>query len=1157
MASNRKTSQWTTKYRWCGYALPGGARLSVGVLVMVSALGAGRPLPRASVQQQTAPIQNNSGQAEPDIRPLAPGKLIERELGVGQAHAYAITLAAGQFIQIVVEQKGVNVALTLLATDGTQAAETNLTTSLGRESLSYEAAAAGVYRLMVRAVAPTAPTGTYALRIDLRDVATAADKQRLRAERLLTEGVNLAAKRGAGLQSAIDSFQQAVTLWREIRDRYWEAYTLYRIGVANFSLSRYEPARDYFSQTLAIRKEIKDRAGEGSALTALGNVCGALSRYQEAIEYFDQALPIRRELKDRDGEEATLNNLANTYRFLSRFEKAIGYYEQSLVISREMKDRINEGAILNNLGGAHESLGRHETALDYYEKALVISREVKDRAGEEARLGNLALVYNRLSRSEEAVQYLRQALAITREVKDRVNEGIVFSNLGQAHIRLGQYEQAAGYYEQGLAIRREVKDRAGEGLALSGLGEAYYLLKRYEEALACDQQAVVIARDVKNLTGEGTALTDLGIVYRQLNRYQEAVESFSRALAIVRETKDPGQEETALHQFAILERDQGNLAHARELIEESLRVAESTRAGFYSQQLRAFYSASVQDSHQFYVDLLMRINDNRPAGGTADDYVGLALQANERSRARTLLELLAEARADIRQGVDPSLLEQERDLKRQLDAEADSRTRLLSRPHSAEQIAALDREINGREDEFQRLQAAIRRRSPHYAALTQPQPLGVPEIQQTLDGDTILLEYALGEERSYLFALTPTSLSSWRLPPRTEIEAGARKLYRLLTARQPRDGETDVQRRARDAEADAKYRAEAAALSKVLLGPVAAQLGSKRLLIVAPGALEYVPFTVLPEPVDSRSPAGNAGTPSPEPPETDPKPLIVKHEIVFLPSASVLAALRTETSGRLPNARSVAVLADPVFSGNDPRVRRGTARSNPTPVSPSSKQGSQEAFSNRSIDLEHAVRVVRGSAGGSLPRLPFSRQEAEAIASTTSDRSVLMALDFDANRNTATAGDLGQYRVVHFATHGLLDTEHPELSGLVFSLVDRAGRPQDGFLRLHDIYNMHLPVEVVVLSACQTGLGREIQGEGLMGLTRGFMYAGAERVVASMWQVDDVATSELMKRFYHGMFKAGMTPAAALRAAQVDLLSHKQWQAPYYWGAFVLQGEWR
>lgn len=165
------------------------------------------------------------------------------------------------------------------------------------------------------------------------------------------------------------------------------------------------------------------------------------------------------------------------------------------------------------------------------------------------------------------------------------------------------------------------------------------------------------------------------------------------------------------------------------------------------------------------------------------------------------------------------------------------------------------------------------------------------------------------------------------------------------------------------------------------------------------------------------------------------------------------------------------------------------------------------------------------------------------------------AVDFAASRATVIGSPLDQYSIVHFATHAVLNENHPESSGIVLSMVNQAGRPQPGFLRIDDIYNLRLPVNLVVLSACKSALGKDVRGEGLIGLTRGFMYAGARGVVASLWKVDDEATAELMKRFYGGMFKQGLTPAAALRQAQLEMWQSKRWHSPYYWAAFVIQGQ--
>jgi CHAT domain-containing protein len=310
----------------------------------------------------------------------------------------------------------------------------------------------------------------------------------------------------------------------------------------------------------------------------------------------------------------------------------------------------------------------------------------------------------------------------------------------------------------------------------------------------------------------------------------------------------------------------------------------------------------------------------------------------------------------------------------------------------------------------------------------------------------------------------------------------------------------------------------------MLLGPVADRLDKKRLLIVADGALQYIPFGALP------------------PPQKDYKShaLIIDYEIVNLPSASSLAMLRREFAGRQPAAGMVAILADPVLQSDDTRVRQAGA------------QAKTEAVAANGDLLRSATDVGIMS----FPRLQATRREAEAILALAAEGKNLKALDFEASRATAGSPDLADYRIVHFATHGLINNQRPQLSGIVLSLVDEQGRSQDGFLRAHDIYNLRFGADLIVLSACRTALGEEVKGEGLVGLTQAFMYAGAPRVVASLWNVQDRATAELMTRFYEKMLKEGMPPAAALRAAQVSMLKQARWKAPYYWAGFLLQGEW-
>jgi CHAT domain-containing protein/tetratricopeptide (TPR) repeat protein len=690
-------------------------------------------------------------------------------------------------------------------------------------------------------------------------------------------------------------------------------------------------------------------------------------------------------------------------------------------------------------------------------------------------------------------------------------------------------------YHEALELYRRAGARSGEAGTLNRIGEAYWGLGETQKALEKFNEALPISRAISVRKVEAITLNNIGAVYDSLGEIQKALERYNEALLLRRAVGDRDGEATTLLGIAHVERKRGNLTQARQLIEQAVGLIESLRANIAGQELRASYFASRQDFYRSYIDILMQMHKQN--SDAVFDAVAFAV--SERARARSLLELLKESRADIRQGVDSSLLERERSLRQRINAKAAAQVSLLNRKHTPAQADAAAKEIASITDEYEELRAQIRARSPRYAALTQPQPLGLAEIQQqVLDPDTLLLEYSLGDNASYLFVVSQTSITSHQLPKRAEIEAATRRVRETLTAPQPRPGETAAERQARIKDARASYWPQAAALSRMLLGPAASQLGAKRLLIIADGALQYLPFGALPAPEMEKDRDRETGGQAGKGTGKISNPLIVDHEIIHLPSASALAVLRRELAGRQPAAKAVAVLADPVFSADDARVKPGNKA-----------QAGKEAPS----DLTRAVSDV----GGELRRLLMTKDEAENILSVTPRNGGYAALDFRANRATATSDELSNYRIVHFATHGLLNSEHPELSGLVLSLVDEQEQPQDGFLRMHEIFNLRLPAELVVLSACQAGLGKELKGEGLVGLTRGFMYAGAARVVASLWKVNDVATAELMKRFYRLMLQDGMRPAAALREAQIEMWKRPQWQSPFYWGGFILQGEWK
>ena len=1011
---------------------------------------------------------------------------VQRELKGGETHSYRISLNAGQYLYAVVEQQGIDVETAVFGPDGKQLSQSDSPNDrYGTEPVVLLSTTSGEYRVEVRSPNSRNPPGHYAIRIIALREASAVDKGHAAAQRMFDEARKMRTQPNAATRRAmIAKYRETLPLFEAAGDNYRRSLALLSIGDTYYRLNEFREALDYFNQTLALTATLGDKRLEAGALNYAGGMLDILADVGKALNQYQRALKLARDVGWQVGEANALSNIGKIYNDAADWQKALDYYSQALAINKSLGNKRSEALTLNNIGIAYSLSGEQEKALDY----------------------------------------LQQSLLLFRDVKDKDSEAYTLVNIGRVHARMSEFEKALDQYRPAQVIQKQAGNRSQEGETLDEIGAVYAALGRHKEAVDYHRQAIEILHSVGNLRREALALTNLGEAYNLLDQPEKALEQFNQALAIIRSI-DVSIAATALEGAARAEAKRGNLAEARKYIGESLALIETVRTRSSSLQMRASYRASVEKAYEFYIDVLMQQHAQDPARG----YDAEALQASERGRARSLLDHLSETRVDIRQGVNAGLIEKERELSRELNAKAEREMQLKVRKGSAEELATVRREISALEDEYQQVQATIRQSSPQYAALTQPQPLGRKEIQQQLDADTLLLEYSLGQERSYLWAVGKDSLKSYVLPAQDDIAKVKDRVYESLTARSViKSLETPAQRTSRIAQADKDFEQAASELSRMILAPVASELKNQRLVIVADGALQYVPFAAL-----SVSSVSSVAT---------SQPLIVDHEVISVPSVSAFAVQRANLANRELAPKTLAVVADPIFSTSDPRVKRDAA----------------ENAETATRSFEH-LPANTTTAGGqlSIPRLPFTRSEADRILAVARAGSNLKALDFRANRAMATSGELSKYRYVHFATHGYLDTTRAGLSAIVLSLFDEKGNPQDGFLRTHDVYNLKLPAELVVLSACETGLGKDVRGEGLEGLTRGFMYAGARRVVVSLWSVNDKATAALMQRLYTGMLRSNKTPAAALRAAQIEMLRTAQWQSPYYWAPFVMQGEWR
>ncbi|BAY09334.1 CHAT domain-containing tetratricopeptide repeat protein [Calothrix sp. NIES-2098] len=935
-------------------------------------------------------------------------------------------------------------------------------------------------------------------------------------------------------QQALEFYNKALPLYRAVGDRSGEATTLNNIGAVYDDLGEKQQALAYYNKALPLYRAVGDRSGEATTLNNIGLVYDALGEKQQALAYYNKALPLYRAVGDKDGEGTTLNNIGLVYDALGEKQQALAYYNKALPLYRAVGDKDGEGTTLNNIGKVYSDLGENQKALEAYNSALPLRRAVGDRRGEAITLNNIGVVYDALGEKQKALEYYNNALSLRRAVGDRSGEATTLNNIGVVSSALEEKQKALEFYNKALPLYRAVGDRSGEATTLNNIGGVYDDLGEKQQALAYYNKVLPLRQAVGDRGGEAKTLVNIGKVYADLGEKPKALKYYNNALPLIRAVGDRDGEASTLGNIAHLERSRGNLQTARTNVEAAIKIIEELRTKIDSKELRTSYFATVQGYYKFYIDLLMELHKKEPSQG----YAALALHYSERSRARSLIELLNEANAKILKGANPQLIAQERDLRQQIDAKDTLRRNLETSTNKNDLVtkAAIERlskEIKNLLNQYQEVQAKIRASNPEYAKLTNPDPdkdiLKLPQIQQQLDKDTLLLQYSLGEERSYLWAVTPTSMQVYTLPPRQEIEK--------LTERISQDLKSPI---ANDATI-----ASSKKLSQIILAPVADQLPGKRLVIVADGVLQTIPFAAL---ADINTQASSL--PHPNPLLKGERglergslyqPLMVNHEIVNLPSASTIAFQRQQLANRKPAPKALAILADPVYSATDKRV--------------TGKPENTQLGSNLEIERSALERAARSLKRNGWDRLENTATEAKEILKLVPASSSLEALNFDANYNQATSSALNQFRILHFAAHGFVNQEQPQLSGIVLSLVDKKGNPISGYLRLGDLFNQDYPAELIVLSACETGLGKNVNGEGLVGLTRGLMYAGAARVVVSLWKVGDESTSVLMQEFYKQMLQQGKTPAQALRAAQSKL-----WQdgrSPDEWAGFTVQGEWR
>ena len=877
-----------------------------------------------------------------------------------------------------------------------------------------------------------------------------------------------------------------------------------------------------FSLTTGVRVQVhaQQTAEQANALLAASQTQN-LTNHQQALQTALEALAIFNNLGDQQGKAEAKFLIGKYQTALGTLADAKTTYEESHQLYQSVQDIPGVFASLIGLNIVAQRQGDWVTALQYLGQAELLATVDSPPSRRALMANSLADLYRAnglpvIARTEyeRARDYFLQMQPPDTRSANRSKMLI-----GYTYLLEENYTDAAIHLNEALASLTYDLDKAN---CHEYLGRVHIGLQQYDEALQRLETALESYEAAHNATEAARVLALIAQINEQQGALAQARTRYRDALQRFQTIGDRVNESAVNFSLGKLELKASNLKQAEKYLKSSLETTEELRRASIANDLTTAYSATVHERYQTYIECLVRKNKLRPSQRLHIE----AFQISELARARSLAELLRYNPPAA--GPHQELAKQERSLRQTLGERISARIRLLgemaTKPKDREQLRArlpaLETAIQEARHAHGKVAAELRQVDPLFAQIQQPTAYSLEQIQREVidDDQTVLLEFMLGDEASYAWAVRKNDFKFYELKNRTTINNAADALYKL-SANKP-DGDTEQ-----------RIKQAGAELTKLVLEPLKEQLNARRLIIVADGALHYVPFQMLPVPANEN------------------EPLVTNYEIVNTPSASILGQLRKEKQQRQPTKRLLAAFGDPVFPANYAEFKGSGSGE----LLASAKPNALEPWRRAARDIEIAADNVDASM---LQPLTFSKFELQKL-SDLGGATAMIARGFEASRENLMRTNLSDFSVLHFATHGVLDPKDPEVTGFFLSMVDDSGRPQNGFITTPDIYALHAPVDLVVLSACRTGLGKGVRGEGLIGLTSGFMHAGASSVAASLWKVDDNATAHLMEHFYINLLQNNMPPAEALRAAQNVLRQDQRWQSPHYWAGFTLQGEYQ
>jgi CHAT domain-containing protein/tetratricopeptide (TPR) repeat protein len=890
-----------------------------------------------------------------------------------------------------------------------------------------------------------------------------------------------------------------------------------------YKLSDYHAAREAALASIAVDTEAADLQGQGLAWKTLSSVEYFLGDYAAGIQAAQNAISLYEKTGDDYWQGILLGNLAYTYRETGDTAHALESSEQALVIARRIQDKFGVAFNLEALATVHLSRGELERSFELYYEALDATRVQPYPAVEAAIWSGLGDLYSQLNDEKRAEECFQKALPLTEAASDAAGMLKVLSSLGELYLRQNRPSEASAILQKGQKQAERLGLLREQSLLSAAVARSEAALGDSKAARASFEVAVDVATRIANKDAQAGALLHFGDFEHQTGHAARARDLYARAFDLWTQESNRAQAATALASLARLDSDASDLARARKEIEDALGFIETSRSTLASRELRTSFFSSKHAYYDLAVSILMRLHASEPARGYDTEAFAIA----ERASSRVLLDEIAGGKVPTFVQAPADLLREQQSDQTHLDALFERLRSLSDEPNkNAEQMSKVRAEIESQLRASDTLDGRIRAASGDYAAFTGARAASSTEIAGLLGAHSALAKYWVGTDRGYLWLVTPNGFGSFVI--RTGSEAMRSLVGSWLESLQARSvqrlGESLTDRGQRLTAADAAEQSTAEKLGKLLFPGLDRLADVNRIYIVPDGPLASIPFAALRIPATRRSGQAHSST-----------ILLSRFEVLTEPSESILQLLSRSRSQASGGPR-IAVFADAVYSASDPRV------------------GKSPGMVRLTSDTE-SLGLADEAGMAHLPRLGASRQEARAIGQLNGQSNTSIRLGFRALASTVREEDWSHYEIAHFGVHALLNPERPAFSGVVLTMVHPDGVARNGVLWLSDIYTLHMPVKLVVLSGCRTANGREIPGEGLEGLSHAFFFAGARSVVGSLWSVEDSETGLLMQGFYRNLIHGKLSPAAALRRAQLAIAGQVGTSAPFHWAGFTIQGD--